>query len=445
MHFRNYFFGLVIAICLFSFSGCSGKYIGYGVLLWGIDDPPIPAGTVLAVQVRSNIEQSWITTPPDEYKAEGKEFALVPLPHLEFFSSKRKADKFAASFSEYAITYAETLQDGLPIRDKPENNAKRTYRLKEGEIIKIISPAKGVEAISSSGNPLEGAWFDVLTQSGSKGFCFSYRLRMFDHSSSPLGSSGQQAEAGEDKELDLILSRIWYPESYGVMIDSGRLDLDILSKNYSFNPGITNRRARIFLESGTEEFRYRKITKAGEHSWTFDDTPLKVTLGSNSKLEVIWEDDINKKHSAIFVSLPGTVESIVKEEKEKRQGKYISLYNRGPEYSSSNYGVLTLSANGNFNWDNIDTLPEGMLPASAVGTGKVDTEYTLAGEMAERYTGAFALRFNAASGAGTVLVFAYTLDNQGLRMEYIPHDYVQSNTVSRRTPSPFVIYFNTAN
>jgi hypothetical protein len=445
MHFRNYFFGLVIAICLFSFAGCSGKFIGYGVLLWGIDDPPIPAGTVLAVQLRSNIEQSWITVPPDEYKTAGKEFALVPLPHLEFFSSKRKAEKFAEAFTEYAVTYAETLQDGLSIREKPENTTKQTYRLKEGEIVKILSSAKGVDVISASGNPLDGGWFKVLTQTGRTGYCFSYRLRMFDHNASPVSSAGPQTDAGEDKELELVLSRIWYPESYGTMIDSGRLDLDILSKNYSFTAGISNRRARVHLENGTDEFRYRKITKAGEHTWTFDDTPLKVTLGSNSKLEVVWEDDLNKKRSAIFISLPSSVENIVREEKEKRQSKFLTLYNRGPEYSSSNYGVFTLSANGNFNWDNIDTLPEGMLPAAAVGTGRVDTEYSLAGDMAERYTGAFALRFNAASGSGGVLVFAYTLDNQGLRMEYIPKEYVQSYTISRRAPSPFVIYFNTAN
>jgi hypothetical protein len=65
--------------------------------------------------------------------------------------------------------------------------------------------------------------------------------------------------------------------------------------------------------------------------------------------------------------------------------------------------------------------------------------------MAERYTGALALRPNTVSGSRTVLVFAYTLDNQGLRMEYIPSGYVSSRTISRRSPSPFVIYFSTEN
>jgi len=437
---------VLFAVFIFSsLGGCSNKYAGWGVLLWTLDDPLIPSGTVLPIQLRSNIEQAWIAIIPDEYKTGDAQFAMVPLPHLEFFSSKRKAEKYAASFAEYAVTYAETIQDGLPIRDKPENSARRTYRLKEGEIIKILEKADGVEAVGSTGAPLDGSWFKVLTQSGSIGFCFSYRLRMFEHSAGPLGTASTQAEAGEDKDLDLILSRIWYPESYGTMINSGRLDLDALSKNYSFTTGIASRRARIHLEKGSSEFRYRKITKTGDRTWAFEDTSLSVALGSESKLEVRWEDENARKQSEIFITLPVSVENIVNQEKERRQNRYQSIYNRGPRFTSSNYGALIFNANGSFNWEDIEFLPEGLLPDSILGSGQVDLEYSLAGEMAERYSGAMALRFNAVSGSGAALIFAYTLDNQGLRMEHVPREYVPSNTVSRRAPSPFVIFFSAEN
>jgi len=433
---------VILVFTVFSLGGCSKKYLGWGVLLWTLDEPLIPSGTVLPIQLRSNIEQAWIAIIPDEYKIGDAQFAMVPLPHLEFFSSRRKAEKYAASFEEYAVTYAETIQDGLPIRDKPENSARRTYRLKEGEIIKILEKAEGVEAVGATGAPLEGSWFKVLTQSGSIGYCFSYRLRMFEHGSGPLGTAATQAEAGEDKDLDLILSRIWYPESYGIMINSGRLDLDALSKNYSFTTGIASRRARIHLEKGSVEFRYRKITKTGDRSWTFEDTPLSVALGPESKLEVRWEDENNRKQSEIFITLPVSVENIVNQEKERRQNRYQSIYNRGPRFTSSNFGSLIFNTNGSFNWEEFETLPEGMLPASVLGSGQVDLEYSLAGEMADRYTGAMALSFNAVSGSGTALIFAYTLDNQGLRMEHVPREYVPSRTVSRRAPSPFVVFFN---
>jgi len=441
---------LFAVFVLFSLAACSQKNAGWGVLLWGINDPGIPSGTVLSVQVRSNVEQAWITAIPDEYKDENlpedKQFALVPLPHLEFFNSKRKAEQYAASFAEYAVVYAETMQDGLPIRDKPENNGRRTYRLKEGEIIKILEKATGVEAISAAGAPLEGDWFKVLTQSGSTGYCFSYRLRMFEHTTGPIGTAGEgRTGASEDRDLELVLGRIWYPESYGIMINSGRLNLDTLSKNYSFIPGISDGKARIRLESGEMEFPYKKITKTADRTWSFEGTSLVVTLRTESLLDARWEDSNKTSQSGTFVTLPVPVEKIVIEEKEKRLNKFQALYNRGPEFNSANYGTLTLKPNGSFAWDGIENLPEGMLSDTIVGSGRADMDYTLAGEMADRYTGAMALRFNAVSGSGASLIFAYTLDNQGLRMEYIPREYVPSRTVSRRASPPFTIYFSAQN
>jgi len=435
---------------LFSLAACSQKYAGYGVLLWGLTDPEIPSGTLLTIQIRSNVEQAWVAIIPDEYKDESlpedKQFALIPLPHLEFFESKRRAEKYAADFAEYAVVYAETMQDGLPIRDKPENNGRRTYRLKEGEIIKILEKAKGVEAISSTGSPLEGDWFKVLTQSGSTGYCFSFRLRMFEQTTGPAGTPGEvKAGATEDRDLELVLGRIWYPESYKNMINSGRLNLDTLSKNYSFIPGFSEGKARIRLESGEVEFPYKKITKTANRTWSFEGTPLVVTLRTESMLEARWEDSNKASQTGTFVTLPVPVEQIVAQEKEKRQNKFQALYNLGPEYNSANYGTLTLKTNGSFTWDGIENLPEGMLSNTIIGTGRMDLDYTLAGEMAERYTGAMALRFNAVSGSGASLIFAYTLDNQGLRMEYIPREYVPSRTVSRRDSTPFTIFFNALN
>ncbi|MCL1815217.1 MAG: SH3 domain-containing protein [Treponema sp.] len=439
---KHYSFLLFVFLVLFA--SCQKKVIGWGVLLWAIGDPAIPSGTVLPVQVRSNIEQAWITGIPDAYKTGDRDLVMVPLPHLEFFSSKGGAERFASAFAEYAVSYAETIQDGLPIRDKPENSAKRTYRLKEGEIIKILAKTEGVAAVSTTGVPLEGNWFKVLTHGGSTGYCFSYRLRIFEHTTGPLGDAPVQADTSDDRELELVLSRTWYPESYGKMISSGRLDLDALSRNHYFTAGIATGRAIIHLEKDAV-FLYRKINKTGNRSWNFDGTTLNVRLQSESALEIEWENDNKAKQTAVFVTLPASVENIVSQEKERRQNKIQALYNQGPRYVSANYGTFSVTAAGNFNWDEINSLPEEILSDTVLGNGSIDMDYGLSGEMAERYTGALALRPNTVSGSRTALVFAYTLDNQGLRMEYIPSIYAPDRSINRRSSSPFVIYFSPAN
>ena len=446
MHLKRPSFVFLLIFLFFTFASCAKRNIGWGVLLWFIEEPAIPSGTMLSVRIRSNIEQAWITQVPDEYKDADQQLAMVPLPHLEFFSSKGAAEKFASSFAEYAFTYAETLQNGLPIRDKPENNARRTYRLKEGEIIKILEKVQGVEAISTTGAPLEGDWYKVLTNSGSSGYCFSNRLRIFEHSTGdPLVNTVVQVDTGGDRDLELVLNRTWYPESYRTMINSGRLNLDYLSKSYSFRSGAAEGRARIHLEKGDTDFLYQKITKTGDRSWNFNGTSLNVVLRSESMLEVQWEDENNAKQIETFVTLTESVENIVNQERERRKNLFQILYVRGPDFTSANYGTLSLKENGDFVWDGIDLLPEEIISGPVVGSGSMDMDYSLSGEMAERYTGALAMRFNSPGGNGSSLVFAYILDTQGLRLEYIPSDYALNRTVSRRAPSPLVIYFSAEN
>jgi hypothetical protein len=138
--------------------------MGYGVLLWSIDDPPIDSGTVLPVYIRSNIEKIWVVGIPDASRSNRDYKLEIPLSQLEFTGSRNSAVQWAQNFSQYALSYAENMQDGLPIRDSPDNNSRRVYRLRLGEIIKILGTARGNPPISASGDPLPGNWYRVFIQ-----------------------------------------------------------------------------------------------------------------------------------------------------------------------------------------------------------------------------------------------------------------------------------------
>jgi hypothetical protein len=434
--------GPIVLLASLVFSSCS-KEIGWGVLLWSLEDPPIPSGTVLPVYARSNIEEKWFAGIPGEYRTEQhQEMAEIPLPHLELFNSKGAAAKRAAVLAEYAIIYAEVLQDGLPIRDKPENNAKRVYRLKEGEVIKIIEKTgQGIAAISTAGSPLEGDWFTVLTESGSTGFCFSYRLRLFEHTAGPLVISKPEI-AGDDPELDIVLSRTWYPESYKVMVNSGNPDLNALSKHWGFLPGTDTGKAKISLTNADLTFPYKRISKISEGSWVFEGSPLLVTLQGDSNLAVQYDDEGGVTHTAMFVTLPASVDAIINREMERRQNLYQALFVRGPTFYSANYGSISFTSNMRFTWDEMGNLPSDIYPASALGSGSVDMGIYLQGDLAERYTGGLILKLDAVSGVAQNLHFIYTLDNQGLRMEFVPRGNMNGTTVTRREGSALVIYFS---
>jgi hypothetical protein len=405
---------------------------------------------VLPVYIRSNIDQVWVVGTPKEYLVQGSgvDKFEIPLAKLELAGSKKKALQRAEEFAPYALMYAETLQDGLPIRESPDNGARRVYRLKQGEIVKILGSAKGTIAVGATGSPLPGEWFRVLTEDGVTGYCFSYRLRLFEHSGGPLTVAQESEAAAEDRDLEQVLSKKWYSDSYTAMINSGRLDLEKLSRYWGFDPGQDTGIARIKVENLDRSFSYTAIRAAGSRTWRFEGTSLQMYLSSDASLELQFTENGGALRSLRFAALPSGVDDLIVQETARRQGLFDVLYSQGPSYISHNYGTLRFEENGRFTWTGYNILVPQVIPASALEGGVVDMRLFLADSLAGRYNGAFTLRFDtagagisAASGRAAEVDFMYTLDNQGFRIEYVPPTSKDGIVVARRASSPMVIYF----
>jgi hypothetical protein len=421
------------------------RLLGWGVLLWSAEDPPIPAGTVLPVYIKSTINQVWVAGIPPQYRRSGEapiDKFEIPLAQLDFSSSKRSAENRAAAFASLARTYAETLQDGLPIREDPDNSSKRVYRLKIGQIIKILALVKGNPAISTTGDPLPGDWYHVLTEDGSVGYCFSYRLKLFEHSGGPLTAGTAAPESREDPDLEMVLSKIWTPESYETMIAANRINLEELAKQWRFSLGQDTGLAWIYTAELNKTFSYTGITAEGYRSWRFEGAALGMSLQDDATLAVHYQESGGLRRTVLFTALPMPVEDIIAQETERRNALFLYLYSLGPAFTSANYGALDFTPDGRFTWSGFDLLIPRIIPPAALGSGVVSMDLFLSSALASRSNGAFSLRFDRIGGGGPITVhFMYTPDERGLRVEHIPDDDIDGITVIRRASSPTVIYF----
>jgi len=423
---------------------CSSR-LGWGVLLWSTDDPPIPSGTVLPVYIRSNINKVWVIGIPNGLRntKDGLDKMEIPLARLELVGSKSRANKRAGNFARYALTYAENMQDGLPIRDNPDNNARRVYRMKYGEIIKILSLEEGSPAISATGDPLPGDWYKVLTEDGSTGYCFSYRLKLFEHTGGLLAASvpaAAESSSAPDPELDMLMMKVWLPELYSAMVDNKRINLDDLARRWRFDPGQETGIARIFAPGVDLSFSYTAIRPEGQRAWRFEGANLRMQLRTDTTLAVQYNESGGSMRTLLFVSLPLTVEDLVIQETARRERLYNAIYHQGPVFTSNNYGTIIFRENGTFTWKGFDLLVPHLLPESVDGTGTISMDLFLAPELEDRYTGAFTLHFGN-GGAQAILRCMYALDNQGFRIEIAPETTIEDNTVFRRAASPMVLYF----
>jgi hypothetical protein len=425
------------------FAACSSR-LGWGVLLWSTEEPPIPSGTVLPVYIRSNINKVWVVGVPDGLRnsKDGLNKMEIPLSRLEMAGSKAKAHKKAEEFARYAHTYAENMQDGLPIRDNPDNNARRVYRLRYGEIIKVLSLAEGIPAISTTGDPLPGDWYRVLTEDGSIGYCFSYRLKLFEHTGGPLAASvpaDSEISVAPDPDLDMLLSRTWSPEVYSVMVDYKRINLEDLSRHWRFDPGQETGIARIYAPGVDQSFSYTAIRSDGPRAWRFEGANLFMQLRYETTLAVQFSEGGGSMKTLLFVSLPIAVDDLIIQESARRERLYDTIYRQGPVFTSNNYGTIAFREGGTFSWRGFYLLVPQLIPESVEGDGTIAMDLFLAPELEDRYSGAFTLRFG--NGGEAVLRCMYALDNQGFRIEVAPESTIEESTVVRRAASPMVLYF----
>ena len=423
-------------------SSCSK--MGYGILLWSVDDPPVLSGTVLPVYIKSNINQVWVVGVPDTLKTgkDGPDKIEIPLPRFEFSGSRRKAVQRAEEFTQYAHSYAENLQDGLPIRDSADNNSRRVYRMRAGEIIKILGKANGIPPISTTGDPLPGDWYRVLTQDGVSGYCFSFRLKIFEHEAGSLQTSAPvvELESEDDPDLNMVLKKVWSPELYLSMINSKRIDTEALARNYRFDPGKDTNTARISMPDIEREFSYQGIYQEGERAWRFEGAELRMNLRNNATLSVQYTDNSGVRRTLVFVSLASAVGDIIDQENARRDEQYRAIYNQGPVFTSNNYGTITLTQTGAFKWTGYDLLVPQLLTEDTGGEGRVLMNLFLAPSFEQSSTGALSMRFTD-TRPNINLRFMYSLDNQGIRLEVVQDYAIENNTVTRRSQSPMVLYF----
>jgi hypothetical protein len=414
--------------------------------LWSNETPAIPAGTVLPVFVKSNINKVWIAGIPGDYlKSEDSVDKFeIPFVRLELFGSKKAAEKRAEEFSPFAITYAETLQDGLPLRDAADNNARRVYRLKKGEVVKVITRVEGTPAISGTGEPLPGDWYQTLTENGVIGYCFSYRLKLFDYAGGFMEIARIEQEDEEDEDLESVFSKKWYPESYKRMIDSEKIDIDTLSERWGFYPGEDSGTARVFLKDIENNavidktFNYTGVKKIGTRTWLFEGTNLQMELRPTA-LAVQYSDEGSAVRTWLFVNLGSELDDLVLKENARRSSLFDRIYDKGPIFNSANYGTLAFNSNGSFTWTGFDMLTPAVIPPSVAGTGRMEMRLFLSDSLKSQYDGAFSLLFN---GMGNPANFLYKLESQGLRMEYVSDsNIIEETTIAYREASPTVIYF----
>ena len=423
---------ILAAILLGFFASCSPR-IGWGVVLWTVKGTSAKAGTIVPVYLKSNITKVYVIGI-EEDKAERLE---VPLWQIDMFGSRSAAKKRTAQMADLASVYMIAARDGLPVRESPSNanTVKRVYRLRENEMVKALKRVDG-EALYTGSTKLPGDWYEVLTMDGTKGFVFSYTMRMFDESTgdAPVPQKPQtDAEA-----INTIFSRTWRPAWYASMMEEGMVDLDHFSLRFGLFGDAINKQIRVELPANSKVFQYNNISQYKD--WlVFEPTDLRIKLDSPTSLLAAWgsavegepEDTAGWRAGDSFIRFivvdKDIRESIRAEEARRSEalGNFFAAVasiggGKGDragmlEFSSPSAGTLELWPSGLYSWKDTLFLPANFTPAAddsaAEQKGTAVFGLRLSNDLSAQWQGGFSLYSDA---TGKRSDYVYRLEPTGL-------------------------------
>lgn len=433
---------LMAILCSLLFFSCKNEVIGYGVVLWGIPEKHIADNSVVPIYIRSNINHVYVIGTPDNEKIE------LPLWQVSEPVSKGKAVKYSESLKDFEGHYARVKKDGLPCRAEANNTAKQIYRLRKGEIIKVLG--QGAEMTVNDGKKeLTGNWIKVLTNNGTIGWSFSPNLGLFTLDSDGNVTSGditaEETFAGEIP-FETLTDRTWRPNVFVGMLKSKIMDTTIINTEYYFS--VDTEANKVYLSHPaiqdkeltaiSQSWNYNGFTQKASKQYELTDIPLTIYARNENFITIHYTDNSGKPVDLDYTVLEeDELKQAIQREKSKRSTNFGKVCKNGP-YVSKAYGKLNVRSDNTFTWKGFGRLAGTLISTKAKTTGTVTTKYGLDKRLATSYDGVLSFVFN---GQKDEVLFFYKNEEDGVRLTDASKAVRKDGLIISEGESSLVIFF----
>ena len=388
MHSRHTLVRLVAvaAVCTAIFASCSGRRIGYGVLLWAPDKSSFKTGQIVTVKSESKINNTYSVV------GSGSKSAVdLPTWRIKLFSSEKEAVNYSLSYSPMVPLFAKATANGAAIRDNPDASATRVYRLRQDQVVKVVS--KEPKEVTIDG--IKGYWYEVLTGDGVLGYSFDANLQVYN----PADKTQQQQSVGQ-LLLDKVLSSTFRPQYFQQMIDNNRIDLKRFSTKFGFFADQQSKTVHIVMPDYDLTFKYSGIQDRGSNDYAFTGTSLEMIIQNPDQIRLLYSDNQGNQQDQTFVQIKQDIGMLVEKERNRRLQVYSTFLDKTP-FSSDYYGKINLHSNGSFDWSGYSRLVPNIIPAGAEPSGMVAFPLYLSDGLKGSYDGVISFVFGAKPAAAT--------------------------------------------
>ena len=370
---------MVAGACALLLAACGPTPRGHGVVLWS-DGTALPTGAVIQVVEESSIDDRYLVRSAAGDRRE--EPVPVDRWRVRVFPDTEQATAFAARYAPFVDGYGYAARSGLPVRAEASATADIIYKLREGEVTKVLERAAQPERVGA----YENYWYHVLTEDGVAGYTFGEFLPVFQASGDPHEEAARLH--ADDPTLEHLLATVWRPAYFRAMVITGRYDLRRFRAEYGLFPDPAARTFRLVTETGTRELRYQAVERVGDGRYVLrmeeGVSPVRFTVHSAHRISVSYTA-VGRQVTRAFVTLSRDVATAIAAERDRRDRLYRDLVQRGAVLRSSGYGTIELGPERRYRWQDFQALVPDLLPAGLPGTGRIEFRYAPAPELGGGY------------------------------------------------------------
>ncbi len=415
----------------FLLSACAPRLLGYGVVLWAPKEGGFQTGQTVRVAKESQLQGVYYL------QAEGaKGLREISAARVRLFKERGEADAWGKEYADRVNQFAYAVKNSLPVREKPDPEARKIYLLREGQLVKVV----GRESRPQRVGAYENYWYEVLTDDGYIGYCFGQYLRPF------LADGDPEAQAARlmsmDPALDRLLATVWRPEYFLDMIGSGRIDLVRFRPEMGLFPDPGTRTVRLVTPAYSLIFEYQQVEQVGTGRYVFTGTELRVSLSGDNRIVVSYPYK-GRQVSAVYYEVKEDLDEVIARERNRRKSIYDGLTAGGRLLQSTSYGHIELQEDMRFRWNGLGSLASRISRRTAAESGVVDFPYYLSKELRGQYQGVITFRFDGDPEDGGTS-FLYTLEDRGIRLVLLRPQDIVAGEAARTGLSPLILFFTFA-
>lgn len=408
---------------------CAKPPLGYGVLLSGDLSGPYATGALLTVSAQSQGAAMYLVHGAGE-----RQPREIPAGKIRLFPKREDAARFAAAYGTYLTTYAFSRKEDappLPMRESAGEEAKIVYKLRYGELVKVVSRSAQKARVGT----YEDYWYEMVTEDGTAGFCFGHFLRIFNTPGDPAAEAERLLSM--DPALERLLGNVWRPDYYVSMIGRNRIDLIRFREDVGLFPDPQKKALRLVLPKDSVTFRYEKVEKAGS-TYMFVGTEVRIEVQGEDRITVSYRHK-DQMTNAVYVQVSDNVAVLIEAEKARRRSLYEDFLSRGDTLRSDAYGTIRLEEGMGFRWDGFERIVPSLVRRGVEGKGSVDFPYWLSKPLAATYQGVVAFVFDDPSQDPVCFLFVERAG--GIQLTSLDADGLVDLEVRRLGLSPVVIFF----